>query len=211
MYDTKVGLLLEESAESHRHLCPRQVLGVRMGLLAGELLGIEVPQESKRLLAIIETDGCAADGISVSTGCWVGRRTLRVEDQGKISATFVDTKLERAIRIAPRSAIRELAKCYAPEAKNRWESYLIGYRRIPLDQLFSTSGVTLNRSVKEILSRPSSKAICGQCGEEIINEREVEISDGTTLCAHCAGSGYYETAWVRSANNSPITEQQESA
>jgi formylmethanofuran dehydrogenase subunit E len=36
--------LLTQSAEYHRHLCPRQVLGVRMGLYAGELLGLELPQ-----------------------------------------------------------------------------------------------------------------------------------------------------------------------
>ena len=80
--------LLKESAALHRHLCPRQVLGVRMGLLAAEVMGLDLPQTDKRLLTIIETDGCAADGISVATGCWVGRRTLRVEDYGKVAATF---------------------------------------------------------------------------------------------------------------------------
>jgi formylmethanofuran dehydrogenase subunit E len=51
--------LLKQSANYHRHLCPRQVLGVRMGLLAGEMLGLEVPQphKSKRLFTIVETDG----------------------------------------------------------------------------------------------------------------------------------------------------------
>jgi formylmethanofuran dehydrogenase subunit E len=44
------------------------------------------------LLTILETDGCAADGVSAATGCWVGRRTLRVEDFGKVAATFVDTQ-----------------------------------------------------------------------------------------------------------------------
>ena len=31
---------LELSAARHSHLCPRQVLGVRMGMLAGKLLGL---------------------------------------------------------------------------------------------------------------------------------------------------------------------------
>ena len=34
--------LLEASAALHRHLCPRQVLGVRMSMYAGELLGLEI-------------------------------------------------------------------------------------------------------------------------------------------------------------------------
>ncbi|HZY41747.1 MAG TPA: FmdE family protein, partial [Anaerolineae bacterium] len=70
--------LLQQSAAMHQHLCPRQVLGARLGLLAGFELGLTVPQSDKRLLAIVETDGCFADGIAVATGCTVGHRTLRV-------------------------------------------------------------------------------------------------------------------------------------
>src|SRR5439155_26987565 len=82
---------LAATAALRHHLCPRQVIGARMGLLAGELLGLELPQADKRLLVIVETDGCAADGVAVACNCWVGRRTLRVEDYGKVAATFVDT------------------------------------------------------------------------------------------------------------------------
>jgi hypothetical protein len=57
--------LLDQTTAMHRHLCPRQVLGVRMGLYAGELLGLALPQSDKRLYTIVETDGCAADGIAV--------------------------------------------------------------------------------------------------------------------------------------------------
>jgi len=99
--------LLDASAALHRHLCPRQVLGVRMGMLAGELLGLALPQTDKRLYVVAETDGCAVDGISAATNCWVGRRTLRVEDFGKVAATFVDTQTDRAVRIPlPRAGPR---------------------------------------------------------------------------------------------------------
>ncbi len=33
---TSLDELLSRSAALHKHLCPRQVLGVRMGMLAGE-------------------------------------------------------------------------------------------------------------------------------------------------------------------------------
>ena len=72
--------LLRTSATSHQRLCPRQVLGVRMGLLGGRWLDLPVPREDKRLLTLVETDGCAADAIAVATGCRVGLRTLRVID-----------------------------------------------------------------------------------------------------------------------------------
>lgn len=55
--------LLNESAHQHRdHLCPRQVLGVRMGMYAAELLNFELPQSDKRVFAFVETDGCLVDG-----------------------------------------------------------------------------------------------------------------------------------------------------
>ena len=119
--------LLQASAARHQELCPRQVLGVRMGMLAGALLDLDLPQTDKRLLAIIETDGCATDGIAAATGCAVGRRTMRIEEFGKVAATFVDTATERAVRIVPRLEARALAREYAPEASSRWHAQLIGY------------------------------------------------------------------------------------
>jgi len=182
--------LLAAAARLHRHLCPRQVLGVRMGMLAGEALGLALPQTDKRLLTIAETDGCAVDGIAVATGCWVGRRTLRVTDYGKVAATFVDTKTGRAVRIAPRANVRQGARDFAPEARNRWEAQLLGYQRMPDEALFSIQSVQLKVSVAQLVSRPGVRTICDLCGEEIMNEREV-ARDGLVLCRSCAGESYY--------------------
>jgi formylmethanofuran dehydrogenase subunit E len=182
--------LLEESSALHRHLCPRQVLGARTGMLAGQILGLILPQEKKRLLTIVESDGCYADGVSVATNCWVGRRTLRVEDYGKTAATFVDTQTGRAIRIIPSPESRALAPDYALEAKNRWESMLLGYQRMPDEELFAVQEVALLTPVAEIISRPGIRVNCDRCGEEIINEREV-ARNGQILCRSCAGGGYY--------------------
>jgi formylmethanofuran dehydrogenase subunit E len=182
--------LLEASSALHRHLCPRQVLGVRMGLLAGELLDLPVPQTDKRLFTLVETDGCAADGVAVATNCWVGRRTLRVEDLGKVAATFVDTATGRAVRVAPRPQARALARGLAPEARNKWEAQLLGYQRLPAAQLLSAQAVRLKTPIEHIISRPGLKALCAHCGEEIMNEREV-VQAGRVLCRTRAGAGYY--------------------
>jgi formylmethanofuran dehydrogenase subunit E len=182
--------LLERSAALHRHLCPRQVLGIRMGLLAGELLGLELPQENKRLLTIVETDGCFSDGVAVATNCWVGRRTLRVEDYGKVAATFVDTQGDQAWRIAPHPDARTEAAIFAPEAKNRWQAMLLGYQRMPADRLLVAQRVQLLTPVGNIISRAGQRAQCARCGEEVINEREVVV-DSETLCRACAQGGYY--------------------
>ena len=159
-------------------------------MLAGEVLGIDLPQSDKRLFTIVETDGCAIDGISIATNCWVGRRTLRIEDYGKVAATFVDTQTNRAVRIAPRHSVRETARCYAPEACNKWEAQLLGYQRIRAEDLLSSQVVHLNISIEQIISRAGKKAICDLCGEEILNAREI-VHSGLTFCRGYAGASYY--------------------
>ena len=184
--------MLEETARMHHHLCPRQVLGVRMGILAGKILNLDLPQAGKRLLAIAETDGCAVDGISVATNCWVGRRTLRIEDYGKIAATFVDTVMKDAFRIAPRRTIREYAREYAPMGSTKWTAQLIGYQRMSDDQLLLVQEVELTVPLEKIISRPGKKAICQKCGEEIMNEREI-AREGRIVCRACGENAYYRT------------------
>ncbi|GAB4401148.1 MAG: FmdE family protein [Anaerolineales bacterium] len=186
----KLDDILSESAGRHKHLCPRQVLGARMALYAGELLDLDLPRVDKRLLVISETDGCAVDGIIAATHCRAGSRTLRILDLGKVAATFTDTHTGTCIRIAPLPDARSLAHEYAPNARNRWESMLNGYQIMPADRLFVIQPVQLNTSLSDIISRPGKKAICEICKEEIINGREV-IKSKTILCRTCAGDGYY--------------------
>jgi formylmethanofuran dehydrogenase subunit E len=181
---------LEQSAQSHKNLCPRQVLGVRMGRYAGRLLGFDPLQVKKRLLVIVETDGCFATGVRVATGCSIGSRNLRIEDFGKSAATFTDTRLRRSVRLTPRSNVRDLARDYAPEMPDRWRAMLDGYQRIPDDLLFSWQAVELCTSIEAIFSRPGVRTACDACGEEIINEREVVRGD-RVLCRPCAGFSYY--------------------
>ncbi|HET9909562.1 MAG TPA: FmdE family protein [Anaerolineales bacterium] len=184
-------MILRESAKRHKHLCPRQVLGARMGILAGEILKLDLPRADKKLLVIAETDGCTVDGLIAATGCHVGGRTLRILDFGKVAATFVDSYTEGAIRIAPNDKARTLSFAYAANARNRWEAMLLGYQVMPVEELFCVQYVHLNLSLEEIVSKLSKKAQCEICHEEIINGREV-THDGSVLCRSCAGEDYYE-------------------
>lgn len=181
--------LLQQSAALHRHLCPRQVLGIRMGLYGASLLGLDAPRTDKRLHVFVETDGCGADGISTATGCWVGRRTLRVFDFGKLAATLVDSHTDHAVRIVPRASIRELAHRYAPDAPNRWTAQLEGYQVMPAPELMLAQAVRLTVNLKSLISRPGVRVTCEACDEEIMNEREI-IHEGMLLCRACAGEGY---------------------
>lgn len=182
--------LLKKSSARHKHLCPRQVLGVRMGLAGLQAIGLETPMQNKAALVIIETDGCFADGIEVATGAVIGHRTLRVVDQGKIAATFSNVKTGCTIRLAPCLDVRQRALDYAPEIKKKYYAQLKGYQIMPAKELFTYREVQLEPSLSIILSRPGVRAKCFNCGEEIINERQV-CQDGKTLCRTCAGDSYY--------------------
>jgi formylmethanofuran dehydrogenase subunit E len=182
--------LLEQCAVRHSRLCPRQVLGVRMGLLAGKVFGLDVPNSGDDLLALVETDGCFADGVSVATGNTVGNRLLRVLDFGKVAATFIDMKNDKAFRIAPRSGIRAAAQKLEPDAESRWHAQLKAYQIMPDADLLVVQLVQLNIPLEKLLSKPAYRVNCEACGEEIINEREVTL-EGKILCRTCAGQSYY--------------------
>ncbi len=182
--------LLKQSASRHSHLCPRQVLGVRMGLAGLAAIDLQAPMPYKAAWVIIETDGCFADGIEVATGAVMGHRTLRLADQGKIAATFVNIRTGKTIRLAPRLDVRQQALLYAPDIKKKYYAQLKGYQLMPEQELFSFQPVELHPSIETLLSRPGVRTKCSHCGEEIINERQLVI-DGFPLCLTCAGQGYY--------------------
>ncbi len=182
--------LLRTSAAEHSHLCPRQVLGVRMGLAGLARLGLEAPVTTKTALIIIETGGCFADGLRAATGATVGHRTLRVEDLGKIAATFSAIRQGTSLRLTPQADIRSKALYYAPGEKRRYFAQLVGYQCMPDEELFNFQEVELRTPAEQIISHQNARATCAKCGEEIINEREIKV-DGLTLCQTCAYGGYY--------------------
>jgi formylmethanofuran dehydrogenase subunit E len=174
---------LERSSARHSHLCPRQVLGVRIGLLAARNFGTPPGENTgKRLLAILESDGCFSDGSEVANGCTLGHRRLRLEDHGKIAATFVDTETSRAVRIAPRPGVRQHAADCLPHESRRYYVQLHAYHVLPEDELLVVQEIAL--------VIPAARVTCTLCGEEVINEREL-IPVGQILCRSCAGEGYY--------------------
>ncbi len=184
--------LLEKSSQNHSHLCPRQILGVRIGLAGMNALALAANQGSnKRLLVILETDGCFADGVIAATNCSVGHRTLRVEDYGKAAATFVDTRTGNAVRVTPTLDIRQQACACCPEESRHYFAQLQAYQIMPDEQLVTITEVQLMTPIEQIISHPGVRVECASCGEEIMNEREV-IVDGQPLCHACAGESYYQ-------------------
>ncbi len=202
----ELSALLEKSSSQHNHLCPRQVLGVRIGLAGMKALGFDAPPPKKRLLTIVESDGCFADGVIAATDCTVGHRTLRVEDYGKIAATFVDVKTGRAVRVAPRLDVRQRAYEYVSDEPRHYFAQLQAYQIMPDEVLLTVHPVTLSRSLEEIISRAGVRVNCTACGEEIINGREIYL-DGAPYCIPCARAGYYRPLKAATAPDAqPLAE-----
>lgn len=187
-----IQLLLEKSMRDHDHLCPRQILGVRIGLAGMKALGFSEPPNKKDLLVISETDGCFVDGVIAATDCTVGHRTLRVEDYGKVAVTFVNTTSGYAIRIAPRLNIREQATAFIPDEPRHYFAQMQAYQSMPDEEMLIIQEVVLVTPLELILSRPGKRVNCDICGEEIMNERELHKNE-LTLCRSCYGNGYYHS------------------
>ncbi|OGO51954.1 MAG: formylmethanofuran dehydrogenase [Chloroflexi bacterium RBG_16_68_14] len=182
--------LLAEAGRQHGHLCPGQVLGVRMAILGCERLGIPDPKSSKRVVVFVETDRCGADAVQTVTGCTLGKRTLKFMDYGKLAATFLDTKTGRAVRICARESAREAAQRFAPEEPDPHRAQLRAYKALPDDELFTVQEVRVELSETDLPGRPRRRVTCERCGEAVSDAREVSAG-GRTLCRACAGGSYY--------------------
>jgi len=180
------------AAQTHGHLCPGQVLGVRMAMRGLKELGIDDPaKHRKRLITYVEIDRCAADAVSVVTGCRLGNRALKFVDYGKVAATFVDLEIQRAVRIVARDDSRQKAKAMFPELSDPHRQQLEAYKVMEDAELFTIGPVKIKLDPKELPGRPRSRVACEQCGEGINDGRERRVN-GRVLCRSCAGEGYYE-------------------
>jgi formylmethanofuran dehydrogenase subunit E len=182
---------LAEAEKNHGHMCPGQVLGVRMAMLGCRLVGIEEPKTGKRLIVFVEIDRCAADAINTVTGCRLGKRTLKYRDFGKLAATFLNTETGEAVRVVALESSRELAKQLFSHLPAKKERQLEAYKTLPDENLFRWQRVRVNLPEADRPGHPLSRVACDECGEGINDHREV-ARDGKTICRSCAGERYYE-------------------
>lgn len=182
---------LVEAEQNHGHMCPGQVLGVRMAMLGCRRIGIEEPKVGKRLIVFVEIDRCAADAINTVTGCRLGKRTLKYRDFGKLAATFLNTETGDAVRVIALEASRELAKQHFGHLATKKAQQLEAYKMLPDEQLFQVERVRVTLPDADLPGHPLSRVLCEVCGEGINDQREVHQA-GRILCRACAGERYYE-------------------
>lgn len=182
--------LLKKAEIAHGHMCPGQILGVRMALLGLDRmaeLGIRDPlgADRKRLVTFVEIDRCATDAIGMVTGCRLGKRSLKFRDWGKMAATFVDLESGRGVRVVALENSRELAAQIYPHIESKGRQQMLAYRELTNEQLFSQQRVRVTVDPSELPGFKSERVLCARCGEGVNFGRFIEL-DGQRLCLSCA-------------------------
>ncbi len=190
------GVMLKDSAKAHGHLCPGQVVGVRMAMLGCQLIGLDEPDrhdQIKKLIVFVEMDRCTADAVAHVTGAKLGRRSLKFMDYGIMAATFVNLETDKAYRILSTEEARNLAPVYAPEFTGKHQQQLEAYQRMPDSVLFRVQQVLVPISEFDLPGPTRRKVSCSRCGQVVRDHREV-IDNGRLLCRPCAGGAYFSNA-----------------
>ena len=188
--------LLASSAEAHGHLCPGQVVGVRMAMLGCRLIDLDEPtshDQIKKLIVYVEMDRCTADAVACTTGVKLGRRSLKFVDYGIMAATFVNLETQKAIRIISTEESRDLAEAYAPEIIDKHARQLEAYKRMPDSVLFRVEQVEVVVPEEDYPGPTRFKATCSRCGQVVRDRREVD-KDGRLFCKPCAEDVYFKEA-----------------
>ncbi len=186
--------LLTGSAKAHGHLCPGQVVGVRMAMLGCRLIGLEnsrtLPQ-IKKLIVYVEMDRCATDAISFVTGARLGRRSLKFVDNGIMAATFVNLETGKAFRIVSREESRQLALAISPGVQDKREQQLEAYKQMKTEDLFIIEEVVVDVPSCDYPGPTRFKAVCARCNTVVRDKREV-LKNEEILCRSCAFGSYYQ-------------------
>ncbi len=184
--------LLEESVKIHGHLCPGQVLGVRMSVLGLGRIGIEDPKGKNRkdIMVFVEIDRCATDAIQSVTGCSLGKRSLKFLDYGKMAATFLNLKTGNAVRILAKEEAKDMAKNYFPDIEDKYKCQTEAYKIMPDDEMFKWEKVKVEIPEEDMPGRPLRRIKCEHCGEFVQDKRDITM-DGKLLCKACAQGTYY--------------------
>ncbi len=199
--------LLDKAAVLHGHYCPGLATGVKAAHTAVKKMGVE-PEGMEDVLAIMETNNCASDGVQFVTGCTFGNNSLIFRDLGKTAVTLAKRDGE---------GIRFVSK---PDAGDEWSDEFPEYQELfdkvvtdreateedeerfsklakkvshhvvnlPAEDLFKIEDVEVD--IPEYAPIHDSH-ICDNCGESVMATRTVE-QDGVTLCLECADSDYRE-------------------
>ena len=192
--------LTDRILEFHGDLCPGIAMGIQASRLALGELGATADDD---LVAIVETNYCAADGVQLMTGCTFGKARLVHRDWGKQAFTLVDRGTGRAVRVTPRTAAtgavhdpteeewwaladRMGSGSATPEDQARFRGLMAdrAHRLLDTDprDLFVARDVEAAVPPKPWIQRTVQ---CDGCGEPVTPGR-IRTEGGRSLCIPCA-------------------------
>lgn len=184
---------MNECGRLHGHICPGQVLGVRMALLGCRLTGVNDPKgaDRKSLIVWVEIDRCMTDAVSAVTGVRLGKRSLKYLDYGKVAATFLNLSDGSAVRLLALDESRALADSLYAQVESRKERQMLAYRELEDERLFKIERVRVDLDEFDMPGRPRARMSCSRCLEGINDGREVFDGIGERVCRACAFGSYY--------------------
>lgn len=182
--DKTYAALLEEASRFHGDACFGIHMGTRMAMSGLAHIGIQDPKgaDRKKLIVFVEIDRCATDAIMAITGCRPGKRTMKVLDYGKMAATFANLETGFAVRVSPNPTFGKQARALGG---------MPDLGAIPEDALFCLEPVEVELRPEDFPGKPLRSCHCEQCGEKILDGREIQTG-GQLLCKPChAQQNYY--------------------
>ncbi|MBS3781282.1 MAG: TraR/DksA C4-type zinc finger protein [Candidatus Thermoplasmatota archaeon] len=197
--------LLHRAAVLHGHYCPGLALGVKGGYELVKRLDLK-SEGMEDVLAVVETNNCASDGVQFVTGCSFGNNSLIFKDLGKTAFTLSDRD-GKGLRARVVNKASEYWEEKAEEFSDLYEKVVDKREGDEEDkeELMSTSEkaslAVINTDVGKIFDFEDVEIkipdyapihdsyICDICGEKVMATRTVK-KDGEIYCLECAEEGY---------------------
>jgi formylmethanofuran dehydrogenase subunit E len=180
---------LAKATAYHGHTCMGQVFGVLMAELGLQLVGTSNPKE---ILVIAENDRCIADALQILTRTRLGRRSFKLRDYGKMAATFINTKTQKASRVWV-SGKMPFKGNFSTLSREEKDMALQAVLNSELSSILSYSEVTVELKDDELPGDLKVSVTCEQCKEKVMDNKHV-TRDGKNLCRSCAEGAYYKKA-----------------
>lgn len=183
-------ILIEKGRDFHGEVCTGIVIGTRIAMAGMRELGMDPMERNRDLMVYVEIDRCMADAIQAVTGISMGHRTLKYKDYGKFAATFLDLSSGKAVRVSAAEGPRttdERPQNEKPDMKGMVEKL----SNVNEEELLVIEDVKVNIGNHDVPGFPKYRAYCEECGDRVLDKREI-IIDGRTLCKPCAEGSYYK-------------------
>lgn len=187
----------QECVRFHGHSCPGLAIGYAAAKIGAQALKVKRSADEE-VVAIVENDSCAVDGVQVLFGCTFGKGNLIFRNWGKQVFTFLSRKDGRGVRVAfrgmkdcddeRRRALKQKIDAGNATAEDMSEWHQLR-DKMTLDLVTGDAAPFFDVREAKIEIPPEATVVptapCGQCGEATMASRMVE-KDGQRICRACA-------------------------